>query len=482
MSSRHLLVGVAALTVGCSQGGWTVDGFPIDLPPRGSSPSGGLLARATDTTASSPYLTIDTGSPLTFVRGRADGSAHMTRGSFDLFGDRLVGNRFPRRASFWDIGMLAVDLDPAAPDIVLGADVLRSFSMYVDFGAPALTLWSGQRAPESFLGAAQCAGSVADPSCFAVLSFDLIGGGELDAVSEPDFLGLTGPVEFAGTRLLLRACAAPAAADPVNGAETQPTCCSRADAAVLSSSVTPELAGYAPTGVDLALVLTTGLGPTVLAQSAWNEIVASRGKIPGAEPLPVPAPGPPLSFPALPAPLTDVTWVEVPRLALVDMESDPSTNPGACVELARARRLEWIERRRYEGKFQCTQPCDTDVREPTKAQNAAAYLERGGGVKVAIIPDAAPVLQAVRAELRQQGPQVDGFLGTDALGSTTMEVDYGASPARVVFSCAPGVDRATCLASPRCARQASPGDVHSCFGLPPLALPDPKTCEPLGCS
>jgi len=481
--ARGGLVGLAVLTAGCSQGGWTVDGFPIELPPRESSPAGGLLARrAPDATAGSPYLAIDTGSPLTFVRGQADGSAHMTRRSFDLLGDRMVEGRFPLRASFWDIGVLPVKLDPGAPDLVLGADVLRNFSLYVDFGAPALTLWSGQRAPESFLGAAQCGGSVADPTCFAVLTFDLIGGGELDAVSEPDFLGLTGPVEFGGTRLLLRACAAPAAADPVHTAMPQPTCCTRADAAVLSPAITPELAGYAPTGADLALVVTTGLGPTVLAQSAWNEIVASRSKIPGAEPLPVPVAGPPLSFPALPAPLTDVTWVEVPRLALVDLESDPSTNPGACVELARARRLEWIERRRYEGEHQCTQLCDTDVREPAKAQNAAAYLERGGGVKVAIIPDGAPVLQAVRAELRQQGPQVDGFLGTDVLGPTTMEIDYGASPARVVFSCAPGVGRATCLASPRCPRQANPGDVHSCFGLPPLALPDPKSCEPLGCS
>jgi len=468
------------LALACSRGGWTVDGFPIELPPRDASPAGGLLARSANrAVASSPYVAIDTGSPLTFVRGQADGSAHMTRRTFDIFGDRMVGGRFPRRASFWDIGVLPVGLDPAGPDLVLGADVLRSFSMYVDFGVPAMTLWSGQRAPESFLGAAQCAGSADHPTCFAVLNFDLIGGGELDAVSEPDFLGLTGPVEFGGTRLLVRACAAAAAADPVTVAEPRPTCCTRADAAVLSPSTTAELAGYAPTGADLALVVTTGLGPTVVAQSAWNEIVASWAKIPGAAPLPAPAAGPPLSFPALAAPLTEVTWVEVPRLALVDLESDASMNPGACVELARSRRLEWIERRRYEGQRECTQLCDTDVREPSKAQNAAAYLELGGHVKLAIIPDATPVLQAIRAELRQQGPQVDGFLGTDVLASTTMEIDYGASPARMVFSCAPAVDRSTCLASPRCARQAALGDVHSCFGLPPLEL---KTCEPVACS
>jgi hypothetical protein len=38
------------------------------------------------------------------------------------------------------------------------------------------------------------------------------------------------------------------------------------------------------------------------------------------------------------------------------------------------------------------------------------------------------------------------------------------------------------LLRPIYARQAAPGDVHSCFGLPPLALPDPKTCVQSGCS
>ena len=404
----------------------------------------------------------------------------MTRRSFDILGDIPGdGTGYPRRASFHDIQALPVLLPPG-PDIVLGADVLRGFSLQIDFSARALTFWSGQRAPDSFLGAAQCSGTIDAPACFALLHFNLIGGGELTAVSEPDFLGLTGPVEFSASRLLLRACAAPAPADPRGGADQQPSCCTRSAAVTFPSATSVEQLGYGPTGTDLSLVVATGLGPTVLSASTWTKIASNWSKIPGVDPLPEPAAGPPLYFPALPDPVTDVTWAELPRIALVDLESDSTTDPGACVELARSRRLEWVERRRAEGKPYCPQLCDMDTREPTKAQNAAGYLERAGGLTVAIVPDGASVLQAVRTELRQQGPQVDGFLGTEALASTRMEIDYGANPARVVFSCAPGSDRATCLASPRCPRQASPSDLHSCFGLPPLRAE--AACALSGCS
>lgn len=464
---------VVAGATACDDASVTVDGFPIALPARGGTPAGGLVARRG--MGADDLMAIDTGSPLTFVRGQADGVAHMTRRSFDILGAIPGKNGYPLRASFQHIQVLPVSLDPAGPDIVLGADVLRGFSLQIDFGVPALTMWSGQRAPDSFLGAAQCGGTPASPTCFATLHFNLVGGGELTAVSEPDFLGLTGPVEFSATRLILRTCAAPWNASPPTDQQETPLCCTRSAAVNLPTAASPLQFGYAPTGTDLALVVATGLGPTVLAESAWNTIVTNWNRIPGAEPLPAPQPGPPVSFPSLPDPVTNVMWAELPRLALVDLESDPSTNPGSCVELARARRLEWVERRRAEGMEAFAQLCDTDLREPTKAQNAAGYVEMGGNVKVAIIPDGTAVLQTVRAELRQQGPQIDGFLGTDVLAETMMEIDYGASPARVVFSCQPGVARASCLASPRCARQASPGDVHSCFGLPPLPLPERKT-------
>src|SRR5204862_2808817 len=155
-----------------------------------------------------------------------------------------------------NIAVLPVALDPAAPDLVLGADVLRGFSLQIDFAASTMTMWGAGRASESNLGGAACGGSPASPTCFATLHFSLLGGGEVNAVSESDFLGFTGPVEFNASRIVLRACAAPGEANPLADS-VQPMCCTRVAAASLSPGATPEQLRYAPTGADLALVLAT---------------------------------------------------------------------------------------------------------------------------------------------------------------------------------------------------------------------------------
>ncbi|HEX2657135.1 MAG TPA: hypothetical protein VHU40_02640 [Polyangia bacterium] len=466
---------LALLPLGaCSDPCCTVDGFPIDLMTKeqreAESPSlGGLVARARDPKLGQVTVSIDSSSPLTFYRAGADERPQMTRRSFDLLGaiPRPDDGTLPRRAKFDNIPVLPVALDPAGAPIVVGGDLLRDFSIQIDFPLPAITFWAIPGGQDAFFGAGQCVGNSDNPLCYSVLHFNLLGGGELTAVSEPDFLGLTGPVEYAASRVLLRACAVPPAADPVT--DPQPLCCTRSDANRLAA------------GTNLALVVATGVGPLVLSESAWTRVAAAAVANGFAAP-PSPAAAGPLFLPSLNAPFTAVTWSTVPRLALVDLEADTTTNPGACVELAQARRLEWVERHRLDPSPACVQPCDTDVREPSKAKNAAAYVELGGEITVAIVPDGATFLQTLRAELRQQGPQVDGLLGTDVLAQTSLELDYTASPSRAVFSCAPGTPRASCWSSPRCVRQAAPGDIHSCFGLPPQSLPEPKTCLPSGCS
>ena len=71
---------------------------------------------------------------------------------------------------------------------------------------------------------------------------------------------------------------------------------------------------------------------------------------------------------------------------MVDLETGPATDPGPCVELARARRLEQVSYQIVQDTMNqvqtmaCTQPCDADPREPDKAQNSAAYLELTGQI------------------------------------------------------------------------------------------------------
>ncbi|MBC8132668.1 MAG: hypothetical protein H7X95_06775 [Deltaproteobacteria bacterium] len=436
---------------GCADPCCTTDGFPINLQARPSADPVGLVAMARFPNAGAvPFrMSLDTGSALTLVRRQSDRNQLVLR-DFDVIDAQPPAASSPDgvvvRGQFRAIEVLPLDLRPDGPEAVFGAALLRNFSVQFDFTKPAMTFWSRQGAGDGFLNAAG----------FVVIHFNLLGGAEITAQTRPDFLGLTGPVVVPPTRVVLRACAGPEVFDP--DATAPAKCCERSEAVTTA------------TGANLALVLSTGVGPLVLSQSAWNRVAAIQ-KIA----VPTPAPGAPLLIPSLPAPLTDVLWSTLPRLALVDQELDNASNPGACVELGRARRLEWAERH----GTQCVQPCDSDPRDSSKAQNGAAYLELGGDIQVAIVPDGTALLQGLRAEIRPEGPEVDGLIGANALAPTTVEIDYRSNPGRAIIACGPDALRNACFASPRCPRLSNRDEVRACFGLLPRSLP--PTCTPAVC-
>jgi len=444
-----------AVAGGCSEPCCTVDGYPIALLV---ADAGGLVARGSDDTGALA-VSIDTGSDLTFFQRRADERAQMVLRSFDLLDavpapmllDAVpapAGGGYPLRARLQDIEGLPVTLASSGPAVILGAAFLANYSVELDFSLPALTLWSRLGTPDGYLTLAG----------FAVLHFDLLGGTELSAISRPDFLGLTGPVQVPPTRVLLRGCAGASAFDAA--APLPELCCARGD----------ELGNA--TGVNLALSVASGIGPLVLAQSAWARYAASQPVAPAA-----PTPGPDLSIPGQAAALTNVSWGAVSRLALVDPETSAASNPGACVELGRARRLNWVEAHRDQGA--CAQPCDTDPRASGAALNAAAYFEVDHDIPVVVIPDETPFLQALRAEVRPAGPEVDGLIGANVFADTTLELDYKNSPSRAIVSCASDAP-STCRVSPRCQRLENPGEEHACFGLTARKLP--ATCAASGCN
>jgi hypothetical protein len=243
---------------------------------------------------------------------------------------------------------------------------------------------------------------------------------------------------------------------------TAVTCCKETDA---------EAAGV-KTGIDLAMVLDTGVGPMVLSRTAWlrvvDELVAQLG--PTAKPVESP-PGGELLVATWPTPIP-ATWSTIPRYAMVDLETGPATDPGPCVELARARRLEQVSYQIVQDAMNqvqtmaCTQPCDADPREPDKAQNSAAYLEVTGQIPVAIIADDSAYLQGLRFDLRPEEPEIDGVIGAGALGRSRLEIDYVSSPSRAVFSCEGDALRGECFAAARCPRLPDANFQHLCFGLP----------------
>jgi hypothetical protein len=490
---------------GCQSDCCTVDSFPILLgraasgaPPldggvpdagspdadggvvAASLPDAGALWALASLPGGDPSLkmVVDTASPLTFLNGATGGQFQTSPTGFDLYSQGLSGS--PLRAQFphWDV--LTLPLQPIGdgslvPDGVLGADVLRSYSVELRFAAPCpagmsgtcawMTLWNRLAPDQAFL----------EDAGYAVLNFTPYGGGEVTANGEPDSLGTRGPLAVPATRVVLRGCAVPAAFSPkVDPAgPLPPACCTAADALAQA------------TGVDLSLLVDTGIGPLVLSASAWARVVANAAARTPPLVLPVPGAGAaptPLHVATWPSQIPVLLWTSIPRYALVNLEAGNDNDPGPCVELARARRTEVVSfaTANKSELHLCTQPCDLDPNQSGEAQNSAAYLEIDGAIPVAVISDDDAFLQGLRFDVLPEGPEVDGLVGATALGAARLELDYLSSPARAVFSCEAGVPPTSCRATARCPQLPDPDAQHDCFGLGFHKVP--SSCAPSNCS
>jgi hypothetical protein len=498
------VISFAALSLavgGCQGDCCTVDSFPIALgrAPSGAPPLPSPIDAGADATPlpdggalwaqaglpggpSSLEMIVDTASPVTVLAGASTGALATTLTGFDLYWAGLSPP--PLRAQFrnWDVltfPLSSVGDGSMVPNGVLGADVLRGYSVELRLAGPcpsgalgtcaSMTLWPRLPPDQSFL----------EDAGFAVLGFTPFGGGELTAQGDPDFLGLRGPVTVPATRVVLRACAVPGPfshdhpLDPL-----PPACCTAADARAQA------------TGVDLSLLVDTGIGPLVLAASAWTRVVANAaGQTPPLvlPPLPAsPAPSPtPLRVATWPAPIAVLLWAAIPRYALVNLEVGTNNDPGPCVELGRSRRTEIVSFATANADglpaelHLCGAPCDLDPNQPGEAQTSAAYLEIGGSIPVAVIPDDDPFLQGLRFDVLTEGPELDGLIGASALGSARVELDYLSSPGRAVFSCEQGVSPSSCWAAARCPQLPDSSARHNCFGLGFHGLP--ASCAPSTC-
>lgn len=463
MSGRPAVAFAALLAAaaGCDDDCCTVvDSFPIPLvrAPMGGPLGGDGALFASAALPDAPGLPLDmliaTGSPVTALAGDASGGLTTQRGGFNL-----TDAEGRTRAQFRNLSMLRLPLGAVGgdgvagvlPGGVMGGDLLRAYSVDIRFTPPSsMTLWGRLGADLAFL---QDAG-------YAVIRFTPFGGGETTAQGDPDFLGQRGPLVLPPTRVVLRGCAVPRDFTPDMPRDT---CCTVPDAARLA------------TGVDLSLMIDTGQGPLVLSQSAWERVLAVANPPPAA-----PVPGT-LSMATWPTPIV-VGWSTIPRYTLVDLEVGAMNDPGACVELERARRTEQVSYQVVVNMAQdvCAQPCDTDQRNPSLAQSSAAYLEISGQIQVAVVADEDEFLQALRFDIRPEGPELDGIVGAGALGRSRVELDYRSSPARAVFSCEPGTPRSECFAGARCPRLPNHGDEHLCFGFPRHSLA--PSCAPSTCT
>jgi hypothetical protein len=478
-----LVAAVPAMAAGCGDSySAVVDSLPIALTraPMGGGldADGALLAIAASPDGSSaPYrMLIGTGASVTLLAGPPPvGTPATEKAGFDLVdaaGALAIPPTSVVRGQFRGVSVLRMPIQPigdvtcadptipCTPGGVLGGDILRRYSVQMRFGVAcgpgthlcsSMTIWPRLGPDIGFL----------QDSGYAVIRFALAGGGEVTADGDPDFLGQRGPLVVAASRIVMRTCAAPRDFLPVPAPTAIPACCKETDAESKSMR----------SGIDLALVLDTGVGPLVLSRTAWARVVGELVAQMGPTAAPVEAPGGELLVATWPTPIP-ATWSTIPKYALVDLETGPATDPGPCVELARARRLEQVSYQVVQDAMNqipttaCAQPCDADPREPDKAQNSAAYLELTGQIAVAIIPDDSAYLQGLRFDLRPEEPEIDGVIGAGALLRSRVEIDYVSSPSRAVFSCESDAQRAECFAAARCPRLPDANSQHLCFGLP----------------
>jgi hypothetical protein len=491
---------VASGVGGCTADCCTVDSFPIALtraplgapplpiasvPDGGTPPDGGaLVAFAGLPGAGQTFqMVIDTGSPFTILAAAPGASAETNPASWDLYGAAAAPPLSPPlRASFrgWDV--IGAPLYPAGdptllPLGVLGADLLRGYSVEFRFGelcpdggpvlCSSMTFWGHLNEDASLL----------EDAGYAVVNFTAFGGGEITAEGDPDFLGLRGPLDVPATRVVLRACAVPDAFSPrTSSPRLSVASCTDGQAALAQSS-----------GVDLSLMIDTGVGPLVLSASAWARVVAAAAQAqPAPSTLPLAPPAPPTpALPALylatwPTPIDVLLWATIPRFVLINLEAGADNDPGPCVELGRSRRTEIVSYQNQmftdPGPGLCGAPCDVDPNNTGEAANSAAYLELGGEIPVAVLSDDDPFLQGLRFDVLPEGPELDGLVGANALGRSRVELDYLSSPARAVFSCETDAPREACWAAARCPQLPDRSSVHYCFGLGPHGLP--ASCVP----
>lgn len=272
---------------------------------------------------------------------------------------------------------------PAAPrayDAILGADVLAG---------DAVRLRLGGAAPQLFvlpdIGGTDVGRTA---TCDAVFNSPYRGGGTL-------VIGGT-ELGFGNRRITLRACLGPVA-DP--------------------AMAVPQ----SQRGADALLVVSTGIGITILDEGAYERYrLAHRAAAPPElAALPVDAA-------YLPSGLVTGRRATLDAIALV---ASAAANALAPCRQVYAHHLQTAYKIPTNG---CKPDSTGTIRYDCPCKSGAEFcgvpsiveLTPAAKIAVLVVPDSEPTLQALRTELRPDQAEVDGILGTDALRAAELDVDY----------------------------------------------------------
>lgn len=198
-------------------------------------------------------------------------------------------------------------------------------------------------------------------------------------------------------------------------------------------------------GADVLLVASTAIGPTLLAQTAYDRYRMSQSvDIPASDTLPD-------DTELLPSGMITGKRASLPAMALVGGTSSNTRAP--CRQVWASHLM--IQRDCQAGD-DC--PCPGDFSsDPFCPVPAVVELAPSGGIAVLVVSDTDPTLQALRTELRPDQPEVDGILGVDAIRLMELDLDYPHD--RVLGRCA--ADR--CTVRPELDSSDQRDDVQACL-------------------
>jgi hypothetical protein len=352
-------------------------------PLDGSPPHQAVLDLLSPVTLLDPGTTADpslTTVDLMLLGKNVDGTLTLPRARFpqaqliSLHPCAIPGDADPKHLPACTVG---TDADPEPFDAVVGADALAG-------DAIRLRLASDEIFVLADIGGSDRGRTL---SCEAVFNAPYRGGGTL-VISGTE-------LPFGNRRITLSAC--------------------------LGQDPDPGPMADKPTqhGADALLVVSTSIGISILDESAYQRY---RGAVPEANPPDLDALPPGAVF--LPSGRVSGRLAAINRMALVGASISNGLSP--CRHIYAHHVLADGPVARHP-ELTCSDA--TGMNCPCKDGSSfcavPAVVElTPGTIPVLVVPDTEPTLQALRTELRPDQPEVDGLLGTDALRSAEIDVDY----------------------------------------------------------
>jgi hypothetical protein len=411
------LLGVCAAVTACSDPDtFSGDPFPIEYVSR----AGAVTVEVRASGELTRPAVLDVLAPLTVLDNGPDTAPARRSVSLDLLGVAPAGGTVPRARFHGTIVQFHPCPDascgvgdaatPFPVTATIGTDVLSGDALRFDFGSDQLFVLpdiAGDAAARTAL-------------CDGVFLRPFQGAGTLVLEGAE--------VAFTSRRIVVEACMGP------------------------STSL-----AQAPSkrGADALFVISTGLGANIMSESAYLRYAdGTTATVPDLASLPD----------------TTVQIVSGPiagRLGgvsgLAIVATAPKNPRGPCNENVASTYVERADPNNICPIDVANCPCADQGRACT----VPAVLRLSAGafrdtIPFVIVPDADPVLQALRAELRPLVGEIDGIIGTNVLESTELDIDYPHD--RLLWRCN---DPSMCQARPQLDGITHQDDLKACIAGAP---------------